>query len=237
MNKSKKHVEGDKKNIESGLIISKPAKNTAYFVPAISPDEKGPGILVLHSWWGLNSSIKKYCEKLSDLGYCVMAPDLFGTLANNEKHAQLLLNQADPNEMADLILSSIHALRTYSRDSTKPICIIGFAMGGSLGLWASTKLPDSVSCVVSVYGSQNVDFVDAKADFLLISAENDNIATDDDMSFTEALIALSGASVISESIPGTTHGFWDENDNSFNVLAKEFCEIAISNFLVDHFRI
>ena len=205
MNKSKKHVEGDKKNIESGLIISKPAKNTAYFVPAISPDEKGPGILVLHSWWGLNSSIKKYCEKLS--------------------------------EMADLILSSIHALRTYSRDSTKPICIIGFAMGGSLGLWASTKLPDSVSCVVSVYGSQNVDFVDAKADFLLISAENDNIATDDDMSFTEALIALSGASVISESIPGTTHGFWDENDNSFNVLAKEFCEIAISNFLVDHFRI
>ena len=147
MNKSKKHVEGDKKNIESGLIISKPAKNTAYFVPAISPDEKGPGILVLHSWWGLNSSIKKYCEKLSDLGYCVMAPDLFGTLANNEKHAQLLLNQADPNEMADLILSSIHALRTYSRDSTKPICIIGFAMGGSLGLWASTKLPDSVSCV------------------------------------------------------------------------------------------
>ena len=193
MNKSKKHVEGDKKNIESGLIISKPAKNTAYFVPAISPDEKGPGILVLHSWWGLNSSIKKYCEKLSDLGYCVMAPDLFGTLANNEKHAQLLLNQADPNEMADLILSSIHALRTYSRDSTKPICII--------------------------------------------SAENDNIATDDDMSFPEALIALSGASVISESIPGTTHGFWDENDNSFNVLAKEFCEIAISNFLVDHFRI
>ena len=112
-----------------------------------------------------------------------MAPDLFGTLANNEKHAQLLLNQADPNEMADLILSSIHALRTYSRDSTKPICIIGFAMGGSLGLWASTKLPDSVSCVVSVYGSQNVDFVDAKADFLLISAENDNIATDDDMSY------------------------------------------------------
>lgn len=65
MNKSKKHVEGDKKNIESGLIISKPAKNTAYFVPAISPDEKGPGILVLHSWWGLNSSIKNIVKNLA----------------------------------------------------------------------------------------------------------------------------------------------------------------------------
>ncbi len=242
MSKAKKNpkIVNDINDVEPGesalVLPTKPAKTTAYFVPAVSADEKGPGILVLHSWWGLNYATKKFCEKLSDQGYCVMAPDFFGTVATDEDHAQELLNQADPNEMADLVLSSIHALRTYSNDSTKPVALIGFAMGGSLGLWASTKLPESVSAVVSVYGSQNIDFDDVLANYLLISAENDDVATQDDMNFTEALLGLAGATVESEVIPGTSHGFWDENDASFNVLAKTLCDVAINNFLDNHFR-
>lgn len=221
---------------ESALVLpTKVAKNTAYFVPAVSSNERGPGILVLHSWWGLNSATKKFCENLSDRGYCVLAPNFFGPAAKDEAHAQELLNEADPNEMADLVLSSIHALRSYSDDSTKPVAIIGFAMGASLGLWASTKLPDSVSNVVSVYGSQNIDFDDAIADYLLICAEHDEVATPDDMNFTQALIGLAGCEVNSEIIPGTQHGFWDENDPSFNILAKDLCEVAINDYLDTHF--
>lgn len=222
---------------ESALVLpAKATKNTAYFVPAVSSNERGPGILVLHSWWGLNSTTKKFCEDLADQGYCVLAPNFFGPPAKDEAHAQELLNEADPNEMADLVLSSIHALRTYSDDSTKPVAIIGFAMGGSLGLWASTKLPDSISNVVSVYGSQNIDFDDAIADYLLIAAENDEVATEDDMNFTQALIGLAGKNVALETIPGTAHGFWDENDPSFNVLAKDLCDVAIFNYLGNSFR-
>lgn len=222
---------------ESALVLpAKATKNTAYFVPAVSSNERGPGILVLHSWWGLNATTKKFCEDLSDRGYCVLAPNFFGPPAKDEAQAQELLSAADPNEMADLVLSSIHALRTYSDDSTKPVAIIGFAMGGSLGLWASTKLPDSVSNVVSVYGSQNIDFDDATADYLLISAEFDEVATEDDMNFTQALIGLAGCEVQAEVIPGTHHGFWDENDASFNILAKDLCDIAIGNYLSNHFR-
>lgn len=237
MSKSKKESSKKNDDLESKIIFTSPSKNTAYFVPAATPDERGPGILVLHSWWGLNNSIKKYCEKLSDQGYCVMAPDFFGAVPKDVEQAQALLNAADPNEMSDLLLSSIHALRTYSNDSTKPVALIGFAMGGSLGLWASTKLPESVCAVVSVYGSQNIDFEDALAKYLLISAQDDDIATDDDMNFTEALLGLAGVEIIeSEVIPGTKHGFWDENDSSFNILAKDLCEIAIDNFLKNNFR-
>ena len=228
MNKSKKIPE-------SGMILPPTPKNTAYFVPAISKDEKGPGILVLHSWWGLNSSIKKYCEKLSDKGYCVLAPDFFGKLPKNEDEAKELLNNADPNEMADLVLSSINALRTYTNDSKNPIAIIGFAMGGSLGLWAATKLTESVKAVVSICGTQNIDFKDSESDYLLIGSANDSIATIDEMRFSEALIGLAGAKVESEIIPGTKHGFWDENDESYNIIAKDLCELSISNYLDNHF--
>lgn len=211
--------------------MSTEAENTAYFVPAANDDERGPGVLVLHSWWGLTSQIKMVCEHLSDMGYSAMAPNLFGHTALNLEAAQQLLDEADPNAMTDLILSSIHALRTYSDDSRNPIAIVGFAMGGSLGLWASTKLPQSVNGVVSVYGAQDVDFKDSESSYLLIRAEEDEFATEDDMSYTEALIGLGDNPVESVTLEGTKHGFIEPVDPAFDGDATNKTIALIDDFL------
>ena len=81
--------------------------NTAYFVPAANESGRGPGVLVLHSWWGLTPGIKKVCEQLADLGFCALAPNFFGEVALNIERAQALLAEAEQNKMADLVLSSI----------------------------------------------------------------------------------------------------------------------------------
>ena len=34
---------------------------------------KGPGVLVLHAWWGLNDTIKSFCTRLAEFrfrGFC-----------------------------------------------------------------------------------------------------------------------------------------------------------------------
>jgi carboxymethylenebutenolidase len=34
---------------------------------AVPPGGNGPGVLVLHAWWGLNETMKDFCTKLSFL--------------------------------------------------------------------------------------------------------------------------------------------------------------------------
>lgn len=210
--------------------------NTAYFVPASNESGRGPGILVLHSWWGLTPRIKKICEQLADLGYCALAPNFFDEVALTLHRAQELLGQAEPNRMADLVLSSIHALRSYSDNPEKPIAIIGFAMGGSLGLWASTRLPDSVETVVSVYGTQDIDFSKSKSDYLLVSASQDEVATQDEMNYTQALIALGDRESKTMTISDTMHGFFEELDPNFDQKAADETFERILSYLGTHFR-
>ncbi|MFN8015464.1 MAG: dienelactone hydrolase family protein [Acidimicrobiia bacterium] len=212
--------------------------NTAYFVPAANESGKGPAVLVLHSWWGLSPSIKKICEQLADLGYCAMAPNFFGETATSVEHAQELLSRAEPNEMADLVLSSIYALRTYSDEPENPVAIVGFAMGGSLGLWASSRIPESVKAVVSVYGTQDIDFTGSKSEYLLISASDDEIATLDEMNYTQALIALGDRDAQSVTIAETSHGFADSLDpaydeNAFNQVFDSIERFLHINYLGD----
>src|SRR5690606_34140378 len=110
-----------------------------------------------------------------------------------------------PNEMADLVLSSVHALRTYTDDSREPIAVIGFAMGGSLALWASARLPKTVSSVVSVYGTQDIDFSESTSNYLLIKAEHDDVATSDEMDYTAALLGLADRPVETITIEDAKH--------------------------------
>ena len=210
--------------------------NTAYFVPAANESGRGPGILVLHSWWGLTPRIKKICEQLADLGYCALAPNFFGEIAITVERAQELLSEAEPNKMADLVLSSVYALRTYSDEPELPVAIIGFAMGGSLGLWASTRQPESISAVVSVYGTQDIDFSESQSDYLLIRASNDEIASDDEMNYTQALIALGDREAESVTIADTNHGFAEDLDPAFDEKALEQTFERIVAFLNNHFR-
>jgi carboxymethylenebutenolidase len=43
---------------------------------ATPPGGKGPGVLVLHAWWGLNATFKGICDRLAEAGFVALAPDL-----------------------------------------------------------------------------------------------------------------------------------------------------------------
>jgi dienelactone hydrolase len=45
---------------------------TAYLV---APEAgSGPGVLVLHSWWGLTPFFRNVCDRLADAGFVALAP-------------------------------------------------------------------------------------------------------------------------------------------------------------------
>lgn len=57
----------------------------------VPPRRKGPGVLVLHAWWGLNETIKAFCTRLAEAGFVAFAPDLYhGMVADTIAGAEAL---------------------------------------------------------------------------------------------------------------------------------------------------
>lgn len=188
-------------------------RDLAYFISGDAGP--GPGVLVLHSFWGLTKSVKSLCDDLADHGFTVLAPDInFGELPASEQEAIDHLGKADPNRLASLVLSSAKLLHEKSTEG--PIGIVGFGMGGSLALWASVRLADVVDAAVSFYGSQQIDFAGSRASYLIHLAEEDEYVTDDEAAFMEATMHLEDLEVDVQRIPGTRHGFAEPDGETFD---------------------
>lgn len=188
-------------------------RDLAYFV---QPEAgAGPGVLLLHSLWGLTSSVKGLCDDLADRGFTVLAPDInFGELPETEEEGIDRLGEADPDRLASLVLSSTRLLAEKSVEG--PIGVVGFGMGGSLGLWASVRLADLVAVVVSFYGTQQIDFAGSRSSYLIHFAEEDEYITDDEAAFMEATMGLESLPVEVITYAGTRHGFCEPDSDSFD---------------------
>ena len=179
---------------------------SAYLVsPEAGP---GPGVLVLHSWWGLTEGMKSTVEQLADSGFTAMAPALLpGEQPGDVAEAAGRLAEADVDATAGLILSSIVALRANSADPDAPVGVVGYSMGASWALWVATRQPLSVDAVVSYYGHQDIDFADLSAAVLCHFAESDPLVTEDQAVEMQAHLKLAGKEVEAETHPGTRHFF------------------------------
>lgn len=187
-----------------------PSAGSAYLV---QPDSgPGPGVLVLHSWWGLTPGVRRVVERLADAGYTAMAPDLLaGVVPEDRAEAQRELAESDPNVTADLVLSSPVTLRAYSADPQAPIAVIGYSMGASWALWLATRLPDDVAAAVMFYGTQNIDFERLQAPVLAHFAEMDELVAEDERTEMHARLLLSERSIEVHDYPGTQHWFAEED--------------------------
>lgn len=202
----------------------------AYFVQ--SEQGRGPGVLTLHSLWGLTPSVKDLCDGLAGHGFTVMAPDInFGELPETEEQGIDHLGEADPDRLASLVLSSTQLLAEQSREG--PIGIVGFGMGGSLGLWASIRLADLVGAAVSFYGTQQIDFAGSQSSYLIHFAEEDDYITDDEAAFMEATMRLESLPVEVLKYPGTKHGFCEPDGETFDPDAFEKAWGRTIEFLKD----
>lgn len=177
-------------------------------------------MLLLHSLWGLTSSVKGLCDSLADHGFTVLAPDInFGELPDTEEEGIEHLGEANPDRLASLVLSSVQLLAEQSTDG--PIAIVGFGMGGSLALWASVRLHDLVGAVVSFYGTQQIDFAGSRSSYLVHFAEEDEYITADEAVFMEATMGLEALPVEVITYPGTKHGFCEPDGDTFDPAAFE----------------
>jgi carboxymethylenebutenolidase len=189
------------------------ARDLAYFIQ--DGPVPGQGVLLLHSFWGLTSSVKSRADGLADRGYTVLAPDInFGELPGSESEAVDHLGKANPDRLASLVLSSAQLLHEKSSEPT--IAAVGFGMGGSMALWASVRLSSIIDRVVSFYGTQQIDFAGSRSRYLVHLAESDDYITEDETAFMEATMGLESLEMSFHHYPGTKHGFADPDGATFD---------------------
>jgi len=177
---------------------------------AVVPDAgSGPGVLVLHAWWGLTPFFTGLCDRLADEGFVALAPDLHGDgrTADTPDEAERLLAGSDPNRTANLVVGSLAALRRMPATPGGRVAVLGYSMGASWGLWAAARFPADVAAAVAYYGTQDVDFSGADAAFQGHFAEIDGFATDDEVAYLEAQLRLCGHPTDFHRYPGTGHWF------------------------------
>lgn len=192
-------------------------------------------MLVLHSWWGLTGFFRRLADRISDLGYTVLVPDLnVGEAFAEADDARRHLADADADHLARLTLSSAVLLQERALDRSRPIGVVGFSMGASLGLWASARLPQTIGAVVAFYGTQSIDFAGSRAAYQLHLADLDDLVSDDDAAFLEATLALEGLAIDVHHYPGTSHWFFEEGREQFAPAAAALAWDRLVAFLGAH---
>lgn len=165
----------------------------------------------------------------------MLAPDIgFGELPETEEEGIDNLGEASPDRMASLVLTSVKLINEQSTGG--PIGIVGFGMGGSLGLWASVRLPELVTAVVSFYGTQQIDFAGSKSSYLVHYAEEDDYITDDEATFMEATMGLESLPVETITYSATRHGFCEPDSETFDVASFDMAWARTIEFLREHLR-
>lgn len=194
----------------------------------------GPGVLVLHSWWGLNDWTRDFCRRIAGLGYTVVAPDLLeGENPSDEPTAERVLAERNPDELSGLVLSSAATLRTVARDPHEAIGVVGFSMGASMALWLAARLPNKVAATVVFYGSQSIDFDDARAVFQGHFGDDDHLVSADERIVTESFLRLGDNDTEFHVYPGARHWFMEAGAN-YDVGAAEQAFDRMARFLAEH---
>jgi carboxymethylenebutenolidase len=190
--------------------ISPRRQTTAYVVAP--PAGHGPGLLVLHGWWGLTSFVRRTCDRLADEGFTVIAPDLFGgRTVDTPDDAEALLAELDVEWATSQLLATSATLRDLPITDDRPIGVVGFSMGASLGMWLATRAPEQVDATVLFYGTQDIDFEPTRSAVLGHFAELDELVPEDDVTLMEAHLRLLDKQVEFHRYEGTGHWFMEDD--------------------------
>lgn len=177
---------------------------------AVPPSGRGPGVLVLHAWWGLNETTKAMCARLAEAGFVAFAPDLYhGRIASSIPEAEALAQALDANfvEARAEIAAAAGFLRERAEQPEEGLAVVGFSLGAFYALDLSAARPELVRSVVLFYGCGDADFSRSRATYLGHFAEHDPYEPAANVDALETALRQAGRPVTFHRYPGTGHWF------------------------------
>ena len=134
---------------------------------ALPEGGEGPGVLVLMEIYGVGSYIRRATERLAELGYVALAPDLYRRLEpglelpHDDDGLERALATVQKLDQAGAVEDSVLALDTLRglpQVDGRPVGVLGFCLGGRLAYEVATVADPAAA--VCYYGSGIADALD-----------------------------------------------------------------------------
>lgn len=193
----------------------------------------GPGVLVLHAWWGLNDTIRAVCTRLAEAGFVAFAPDLYhGKVADTIADAETLAQALDSNRAMSDIAEAIKVLGERTGQTDHGLAVVGFSLGAYFALGLASAEPELIRSVVIFYGTGDSDLSSAKAAYLGHFAENDPYEPQPYVAALEEAMRQAGRPVTFYHYPGTGHWFFEpDRTDAYNQAAADLAWERTLTFL------
>ncbi|MFP5297884.1 MAG: dienelactone hydrolase family protein [Actinomycetota bacterium] len=193
----------------------------------------GPGVVLLHQWYGLQPSFQRMADRLRDEGFTVLVPDLFdGFVAADDAEAEAKAAEVESDPEA--VLRRVEGAARFLTDNWHPrVGLIGHSFGAYFGAQLAQRFP--LEAVVLYYGYAGIpDPGGWTAPVLVHLAETDPFVEDEDV--VEVSTALDQAGVEHEwhTYPGTGHSFANEDVAAYDQEAAELAHERTVEFLHHH---
>ena len=123
-------------------------ESTGYYaIP--SAGENAPGVVIIQEWWGLNDQIKGVANRLAEIQYRALVPDLYrGTVTLEVAEAEHLMGNLD---FGDAATQEIRGAVQYLKENSSKVAVLGFCMGGALSILTAVHVKEA-NAVVCWYG-------------------------------------------------------------------------------------
>jgi len=170
----------------------------------------GPGVLVLHAWWGLNDTMKDHCTRLAEAGFVAFAPDLYhGAIATTIPEAEALGLALDAEHVRARaeIAEAAKFLEARAEATPGRLAVVAFSLGAYYALDLAAAEPARVRSVVLYYGTGSGDYSRSRAAYLGHFAENDVYEPNENVEALAKLLARAGRAHTFHRYPGTGHWF------------------------------
>jgi carboxymethylenebutenolidase len=182
---------------------------------AVPESGRGPGVVVLQEWWGLEDHIKDVCDRFAREGFLALAPDLYrGETTDQPDEAQQKMMAMSMEQTEKDMRGAVDYLAAHEGFEGSGVGAVGFCLGGGLAVWAGTINP-KVKAVVSYYYVMphgKPDFSKLQAPVLGHFGTGDDFVSVDDAKALEQEIRDAGAEARFEFYDDAGHAFFNDTN-------------------------
>jgi carboxymethylenebutenolidase len=195
---------------------------------------KTGAVILIHEWWGLNDWMKQQAQRIADMGYAVLAVDLYhGKTAGDSSLAHELMRGLPDDRVYKELKQAYLFLRSQPQVSGN-IAILGWCMGGGFALEAALRNSELRGAIMA-YGKVITDparIATLEVPLLgIFGADDRGIDVADIKKLESALVARQKVAKF-KVYPKVGHAFMNENNKSgYEPTSAKLAWIEIENFL------
>ncbi len=224
------------------------------YVAQPAEDQARSAVIVAGELFGVSAHVRDVCERLAQLGYLALAPDLYHRTAPRIELAHdaagrergfELLRQMTRDEVIDDVRAAIEHVRARGVDR---VGMVGLSVGGHVAYLAATAL--DLAAVAVLYGGwiPTTDIPLSRpeptltrtraisARMLILVGENDHIVPRVQRQAIGDALRTAGVRHELIEYPGAPHGFLCDRRDSYDAAAAEDAWRRIETLLADELR-